>query len=100
MGAAEQRRLFFEARLIGDAVLLRLTDSGDGVAHPERLFQPFQQGADAVGLGLFVSRAIVRACDGELYHEPSPSGCTMCFRLKPYFAGDYAIDPQNTGFSA
>jgi signal transduction histidine kinase len=100
IGGRQERRLFVEARLIGDAVLLRLTDSGDGVAHPERLFQPFQQGADAVGLGLFVSRAIVRACDGELYHEPSHSGCTMCFRLKPYFAGDYALDPQNTEISA
>jgi signal transduction histidine kinase len=64
-------------------VIVRFFDSGPGVAHPERLFQPFQQGADAVGLGLFVSRAIVRACDGELYHEPTASGCMMCLRLKP-----------------
>jgi signal transduction histidine kinase len=100
IGESRLRTVAVDVRLAGDAVLLRLSDSGCGVAHPERLFQPFQQGADAVGLGLFVSRAIVRACDGELYHEPSPSGCTMCFRLKPYLAGDYTVDPQNTEISA
>lgn len=65
------------------AVFIRFSDTGPGVAYPERLFRPFQEGADASGLGLFVSRAIVRACRGELYHEPSPSGCTMVVRLQP-----------------
>jgi len=66
----------------GDVVLIHVRDSGPGVVRPDRLFQPFQQGADAVGLGLFVSRAIVRAGGGELYHEPHSSGCCMCLKLK------------------
>ncbi len=77
-------------------VIVRFYDSGPGVPHPKRLFQPFQQGADAVGLGLFVSRAIVRACDGELYHEPTATGCMMCLRLKPCPLPDPAGEWQTT----
>lgn len=82
------------------AVILRMHDTGRGVVHPERLFQPFQQGADAVGLGLFVSRAIIRACDGELYHEPTPEGCMMCIRLKPCAAFDGGEDWNSLEHSA
>lgn len=77
-------------------VIVRCYDSGPGVQHPQRLFQPFQQGADAVGLGLFVSRAIVRACDGELYHEPTATGCMMCLRLKSFPAPDSSGEWQTT----
>ena len=73
-------------------VILRVFDTGPGVIHPDRLFQPFQQGADAVGLGLFVSRAIIRACQGELYHEPTSTGCMMCLRLKPCEIVDSGAD--------
>lgn len=63
-------------------IYVRVRDSGPGIKKPERLFHAFQQGADAVGLGLFISRALVRASGGELYHEPTPTGCTMCMRLR------------------
>ncbi len=63
-------------------VTLRFQDNGPGVASPGNLFQPFQSGAKAVGLGLFISRAIVRGNGGELYHEASSGGCTMCIRLR------------------
>jgi len=76
------RRVEVSAVQEGAVVLIRVRDSGPGVVRPDRLFQPFQQGADAVGLGLFVSRAIVRAGGGELYHEPHSSGCSMCLKLK------------------
>lgn len=97
---SEQRCLRVDARLNGSVVEVRFRDTGPGVKNPERLFQPFQQGADAVGLGLFVSRAIVRACEGELYHEPSAAGCTMCVRLKPHLASEPAGDLQNTEITA
>ncbi|MGC4048671.1 MAG: ATP-binding protein [Paludibaculum sp.] len=100
MESSEQRRLKVDVRVKDHLVEVRFRDSGPGVKNPERLFQPFQQGADAVGLGLFVSRAIVRANEGELYHEPSESGCTMCVRLKPHLAPDQAGDLQNTEITA
>jgi two-component system, LuxR family, sensor kinase FixL len=101
MNLSEERRLRIAAGPGPEgAVLVRLQDCGPGVASPEKLFQPFQQGAEAVGLGLFVSRAIVRACEGELYYEPSPEGCTMCLKLKPFTGGESHTDNQATEVSA
>lgn len=62
-----------------DAVVVRFFDSGAGVAEPERLFKPFQPGAEATGLGLYLSRAFMRAFHGDLQYEPQPSGC--CFAI-------------------
>ena len=59
---------------------IRFEDSGPGISNPERLFQPFQQGADGSGLGLYVSRAVVRSYGGELRFEPRAQG--SCFVLE------------------
>jgi two-component system sensor kinase FixL len=48
---------------------------------PEKLFQPFQKGAEATGLGLYLSRAFVRSFRGELRHEPAASGCSFVIDL-------------------
>ena len=63
------------ARCIGTAVRFEVTDRGPGI-HPdelERVFEKFGRGRDAqgrkvpgVGLGLYLSRRIVRAHGGEL----------------------------------
>ena len=55
-------------------------DTGPGVAAPEHLFEPFQPGSDGSGLGLYVSRAVVRSYGGELRFEPQPSG--SCFTVE------------------
>jgi C4-dicarboxylate-specific signal transduction histidine kinase len=53
-------------------VLITFQDSGPGVASPEELFRPFQQGAVGSGLGLYVSRFLVRSYGGDLrFEEPS-----------------------------
>ena len=49
---------------------MRFEDSGPGIAAPERLFQPFQQGAEGTGLGLYISRAVLRSYGGDLRFEP------------------------------
>jgi len=49
--------------------LIVFEDSGPGIAAEERLFQPFQQGADGTGLGLYLSRAFVRSYGGDLRYE-------------------------------
>lgn len=62
------------------AVVIRFRDTGAGIASPENLFRPFQRGAKSTGLGLYVSRAIMRSFGGELGHVPSPdAGC--CFEV-------------------
>jgi signal transduction histidine kinase len=66
-----------------DGVVVRFIDKGLGVAKPEHLFKPFQQGAAATGLGLYLSRAFVRAFRGDIRHEPQPSGCCFAVILAP-----------------
>lgn len=71
------RSLAIHARSDGDVVLVAFTDTGGGVANPECLFRPFQDGADASGLGLYLSRAFLRSFGGEIRYSPSPGG--SCF---------------------
>jgi C4-dicarboxylate-specific signal transduction histidine kinase len=51
-------------------VLIHFEDSGPGIASPQHLFQAFQQGAGGAGLGLYVSRAVVRSYGGDLRFDP------------------------------
>jgi len=60
-------------------VVIRFEDTGVGIASAENLFRPFQRGADSGGLGLYVSRAIMRSFGGELAYEAKPAGC--CFAI-------------------
>jgi two-component system sensor kinase FixL len=63
-------------------VIVRFEDSGPGISAPETLFQPFQAGASGSGLGLYVSRSIVRSYGGDLKFEPQPRGCTFAVELE------------------
>lgn len=100
MEYSEKRQLTLRASSDQQNVFLRLIDTGPGVSNPEVAFQPFQPGADASGLGLFVSRAIIRACQGELYHEPTPAGCTMVIKLKVYQTEEMSQDLNETEVQA
>jgi len=82
MEHSRDRRITVEATVENGFALIRFRDTGPGPVHPDRMFRAFQEGADSVGLGLFVSRSLVRASGGELYHEPTETGCTMCVRLR------------------
>ncbi len=61
--------------------LVRFRDTGSGIASPGRLFEPFQPGADGSGLGLYVSRAVVRGYGGDLRFEPQAGGGS-CFAVE------------------
>ena len=63
-------------------VIVRFLDSGPGVLEPERLFAPFQPGANGTGLGLYVSRAVVRSYGGDLRFEPRVSGSCFVVELQ------------------
>jgi two-component system sensor kinase FixL len=79
MTSTERKRLRVSAKEEGRAVVLRFEDTGTGIAAPEHLFTPFLRGADSTGLGLYVSRVIMRGFGGDLSHEPRAEGC--CFAL-------------------
>ena len=65
----------------GRVVTIRFTDSGPGISSPEKLFQPFQKGADSTGLGLYLSRAFVRSFQGDLRHDQAVPGCSFVIEL-------------------
>lgn len=60
-------------------VVVRFEDTGVGIASSENLFRPFQRFASVGGLGLYVSRAIMRSFGGELAYEGRSAGC--CFAV-------------------
>jgi signal transduction histidine kinase len=78
-GAARKE---IEISVVRDAsgVSVRIADSGPGIAKGQKLFQPLQKGADATGLGLYLSRAFMRSFRGDLRHDPEHPGC--CFILE------------------
>ena len=63
------------------AVSIRFTDSGPGVESPGKLFQPFQKGAESTGLGLYLSRALLRSFRGDLHHDATAPGCAFVIDL-------------------
>jgi len=83
MADQEVKEFRVSASLEGDRVVVRVRDTGRGISNPERLFQPFQEGAEATGLGLYISRALVRTFNGDLRYEPGPPGCCFALDLVP-----------------
>jgi PAS domain S-box-containing protein len=67
----------YTAPVDGDMVLVRVADSGPGLADDiaSRLFQPFvttkQQG---MGVGLSICRSIIESHGGSIWLEPNPNG--------------------------
>lgn len=81
METTDKRQLTISSTVEADSVVVRFEDTGVGIPSPNGLFRPFQQGADATGLGLYVSRAILRSFDGELIFEPRTEGTCFAVRL-------------------
>lgn len=65
------------------SVAIQFMDTGHGVTHPERLFQPFQPSAHATGLGLYLSRAFIRAFKGDIEYHAQPTGSCFTIVLVP-----------------
>ncbi|MDF1705467.1 MAG: ATP-binding protein [Aeromicrobium sp.] len=72
-----------DATLVGARVVLRVTDTGPGIAAAdrERVFAPFQRlgdvpGGSGIGLGLAVARGLTEAMAGTLALDDTPGGGT------------------------
>jgi C4-dicarboxylate-specific signal transduction histidine kinase len=74
MESSPAKRLRVCASVENEHVLIRFQDTGPGVTHPEQLFRPFQPGASTTGLGLYISRSIMRSFGGDLIYEPGAQG--------------------------
>jgi two-component system sensor kinase FixL len=81
------RELTIAARREKRRITLRFRDTGCGVAHPDRLFRPFQQQAEATGLGLYLSRAFMRSFRGDLRYEPEAVGSSFIVDLSAVVPG-------------
>jgi signal transduction histidine kinase len=82
------RELAVSARSDRQRVAVKFRDTGCGVADPDRLFRPFQQGAQATGLGLYLSRAFLRSFRGELRYEKETDGSSFVVELSPAVSND------------
>ncbi len=80
--ASSRQELFISLSVQGPHVQIVIEDTGPGISNPSRLFEPFQRGSDHVGLGLYVSRALLRSFGGDLKYEPSRSGCRFVAMLQ------------------
>ncbi len=80
-----ERRLAVAAKSEDGRVVVEIADNGGGVAHPERLFRPFQEGAESSGLGLYLSRAFLRSFGGEVRYTATAEGA--CFGVYLNAAG-------------
>jgi two-component system, LuxR family, sensor kinase FixL len=88
------RQLRIVARAEGHRVTVRVHDTGCGVLDPEHLFRPFQPGAQSTGLGVYLSRALLRSFRGDLRYEPeprrgsAPKGSVFVVELSPAPTGN------------
>lgn len=75
-------RLSVRAAVRDGEVRVEFDDNGGGVAHPEHLFRPFQDGAESSGLGLYLSRAFLGSFGGGLQYAPLPGGARFIVTLQ------------------
>ncbi len=71
------RDLSIAASSLDGKVIIRFRDSGPGVTSPDSLFEPFQPAAEGTGLGLYISRAVVRSYGGDLRLDPADRSCVL-----------------------
>lgn len=70
------------AAQINDAIEVRVDDTGPGVAPDVTLFKQFQTSKpDGLGLGLSISRTIIEANGGRLWHNATAHGTRFCFTV-------------------
>jgi len=89
MEMTDRKQLTISSGVEPGSVVIRFEDTGVGIPDPSGLFRAFDQSATAAGLGLYVSRAILRSFRGNLQHEPRSEGCCFAISLTRYInAGD------------
>lgn len=77
----QNARVSITARAEAAKVLIEFEDNGGGVRLPDQLFHPFQAGASATGLGLYLSRAFLRSFGGDLRYGRVGDGACFIVEL-------------------
>ena len=90
-----ERRVLLLSRRVGDAVEIRVVDTGPGLGKgsPDHLFEPFvTTKPQGLGVGLSISTGIVEAHGGRLRVDSTAGiGATFYFTL-PHAGGDEHLD--------
>lgn len=84
VSAAGPREILVRAERDADWLKVEVRDTGPGISEEldDTLFEPFVTSkTEGLGLGLAISRSIVEAHGGRLWHEPSPRGARFVFTL-------------------
>jgi signal transduction histidine kinase len=81
LDAVERRAIEVAATARPDGVSIRFSDNGPGIPPGRKIFRPLQKGAEATGLGLYLSRAFMRSFRGELRHDQQHPGCSFILEL-------------------
>lgn len=95
-------------RRVGDDALVEVRDTGPGIPTEEleRVFERFHRGvrstrSGGIGLGLPISRAIMRAHGGDLWAEsPAGGGAVLTLRLPVGAAAGGVTAPREPGIMA
>jgi PAS domain S-box-containing protein len=95
---ADRKVIEISAVAKADGVAVRIVDSGPGIPAGQKLFQPLQKGADATGLGLYLSRAFMRSFRGDLRYDPKQPGC--CFVLELLAFPNTTVDHHDAAATA
>jgi len=86
-------------------VWLTVSDNGPGISVPlqRKLFRPFvtTKGRQGTGLGLYISRQIVRDAGGDIEAEAAPEGgARFRIRLRAAVDGDWLVTPRDQNLQA
>ena len=99
MEASDLKRITISALHNDRGVRIAFEDTGPGVKAAAGLFEPFESGSESTGIGLYVSRALMRAVKGDLTYEPRRSGCCFAISLsaiEPTAAENRIVDDSET----
>jgi two-component system, LuxR family, sensor kinase FixL len=92
----EEKRINVIVSARSETVSIRMTDTGPGLGAIQDLFTPFQKGAASTGLGLYLSRALLRSFHADLRHDPAVPGCSFIIDLALVQPGRTALPPSDS----